>query len=263
MLLSDDRPLTEYTIRPYELLELHRTGGYVSLPRTILPGLDPYSSSDNRDASSPPPPTTKTTFAYHATRHFGTHSPTPTRQSFPLHTQGDAGDSISSDSSDDEYDEMATGSPYAQPYFDGWVWVLRDGPSGPNGNCELGTHDGGGGDGLPGRKMRRRGRAKSEVAKSGRGKDRARMEREWKDMKQPLRKEGDAEVEPQASPDRWNKRWLVIREGIMTVWKEREDNFPEESYKISACAGLYGNVFPWHYFIRSNVHDLPAVVRCR
>ena len=242
MLLSDDLPLAEYSIRPYELLELHRAGAYVSLPRTTLPGLDPYSSSHNRDASNLPSTSTKTTFAYPSTstRHISPHPSTPSRQSFAHYAHGDARDRISSDSSDDEYDDIAAGSPYAQAYFDGWVWVLRDGASGPNETCEPGTDNAGNGDGLPGRKMRRRGRAKSETAKSGRGKDRARMEREWKELKQPLRKEGDTELQLQESGDLWNKRWLIIREGNMTLWKERTDDTPDQRYKIAACAGLYG-----------------------
>ena len=46
MLLSDDLLLSEYGIRPYELLELHRTGAYVRLPPTVLPAPKPISPSD-------------------------------------------------------------------------------------------------------------------------------------------------------------------------------------------------------------------------
>ena len=46
MLLSDDLPLSEYGIHPYELLELHHTGAYVRLPPTVLPAPKLISPSD-------------------------------------------------------------------------------------------------------------------------------------------------------------------------------------------------------------------------
>ncbi|KAF8528564.1 hypothetical protein JB92DRAFT_2863134 [Gautieria morchelliformis] len=198
MLLSDDRPLTDYSIRAYELLELHRAGAYTA---RAYPSDTARRSSQHR-------------------------------------TQTDTREPPSSESSDDEYDHMTAGSPYVQPYFDGWVRVLREGASRPHGTTEPRT-DVGDADGQ-GRKMRRRGRAKSEAAKSGRGKDRTRLEREWNDLKHPLRKEGDTGMDLEERSDRWRKRWLIIREGFLTVWKERRDDFPEERYNIASCAGLYG-----------------------
>lgn len=232
MLLSDDLPLSEYNIRPYELLELHRAGAYVSLPRTILPALEPSSPSQNRHASRHPLKPTKTARAYPATKR-GPLS--------PQHTQVDSRDVVSSESSDDEYDELPIGSPYAQPYFDGWVWLLRDGVSVSTRSAEMGANSVDT-DELQGRKMRRRSRTKSELSKPGRGKDRTRMDREWKDLKQPTGREGDVEEQRQETSDRWKKRWLIIREGFMTIWKDRKDDLPEERYEIAACAGLFGKM---------------------
>jgi len=47
----------------------------------------------------------------------------------------------STDSPDDEHDDMTTGSSYAQLYFDGWVWVLCEGGPGPSGTTDPGTSD--------------------------------------------------------------------------------------------------------------------------
>jgi hypothetical protein len=227
MLLSDDLPLSEYNTRPYELLELHRASAYISLPRTILPPPKLYSPPHSRDTSKVPHSSTR---AYHSTT---------SRRPSPPHTQADASSSVSSG---DECEDIPVGSPYAQPYFDGWVWVLREGASAANGHTEIGAHDVGDAEGPPGRKMRRRGRAKSEASKAGRGKDRARMEREWKDLQQPLGTEADTEAQLLESDELWKKRWLIVREGFLTVWRERQDDLPEERYEISACAGLYGKV---------------------
>ena len=46
MLLSDDFLLSEYSIHPYKLLELHHARAYVLLPQMILSGLNLYSSSE-------------------------------------------------------------------------------------------------------------------------------------------------------------------------------------------------------------------------
>jgi hypothetical protein len=237
MLLSDDRPLTDYSIRACELLELHRARAYVSLPRTSIPSLDPSLSP--KLAASPSRPTpTKTARAY----------PSGITRRPSLHlTQADTREPSSSESSDDEYDHMTAGSPYVQPYFDGWVQVLREDASRPSGSIEPRT-DAGDADGQ-GRKMRRRGRAKSEAAKSGRGKDRTRLEREWKDLKHPLRKDGDAGMGLEERSDGWRRRWLIIRDGLLTVWKERKDDIPEERYNIASCAGLYGNRLFLSYLI--------------
>lgn len=95
---------------------------------------------------------------------------------------------------------------------------------------------------------------KSDTAKPGRGKDRARLEREWKDLSRPLRKEDDTETQLQECGYLWIKRWLVIREGIMTLWKQRKADLPEERYKISACVELYGKLLLHWYLIRSGAH---------
>lgn len=238
MLLSDDLPLSEYNIRPHELLELHRASAYVSLPRAILPVLEAQSPLHSRNAFRDPHLSSKASRAYH---------PTSSGRASPSHIQADTWNTGTSTSSDDEGDDVPVGDPYAQPYFDGWVWVLRENATASNGNLEMGLIDVGlidvgDADALHGRRMRRRSRAKSEASKSGRGKDRARMEREWKDLQQPPGKEGEAEAQLPENDDLWKKRWLIIREGFLTVWRERKDSLPEARYEIAACAGLYGKI---------------------
>ena len=233
MLLSDDLPLSEYGIRPYELLELHRAGAYVRLPRTVLPAPKPVSPSDaHRPPMAHPAPAQAMARAYHSTT---TH--TPRAPDTPA-ANADADDEL-----DEDEDDGTAASPYAQPYFDGSVWVLYGGGGGAAGSGETGPIDDGEAEGSGGRRTRRRGRAKSEAAKASKGKERARSEREWMELQAQMHNANGA-TEPaeneRRDKDPWKKRWLMVREGSLSVWVARRDESPEVSFDVAACVGLYG-----------------------
>ncbi|KIJ56290.1 hypothetical protein M422DRAFT_23580, partial [Sphaerobolus stellatus SS14] len=182
MLLSDEIALSEYIIRPFELLELHHTNSYVYLPRTTLPIPRPLS---------PPFHTLHSTF--HAARAYpGFHhkrrppSPLPSHQ----YPQDD-------DSDDDE--SLVSGSPYARPYFEAWVSVPRV-PINPD---EL--------------QRKRKLKPARDLAMSQDG------------------------VNEYGGQEKWRRAWLVIRDGVLSVYKDRKEQKPEEEHEIALCAALHGD----------------------
>jgi len=139
---------------------------------------------------------------------------------------------------DDEYsDEAISGSAYGQRYFDGWVWVLS-GRAGGAGAVDTGSADDGDADRARARKMGRRGGAKSEAAKVIKGKDGDHRGKEWTDVQGQMRN-GAFEAEKEEK-DGWKKRWLVVREGYLSLWLDRTEESAMVGFSVWKCVGLDG-----------------------
>lgn len=226
MQLVETFPLSEYSLNPHELLELHRAGAFVPLPRTVQPPFpDPmpfpvkpgYSRTASARAAAsvskprsdkPSRSKSKSKNRKHTLKTEATTgpaaTPSPLSPSSHLHGQLSATSSECESDQDIEDFEEIYGSPYAQPYFDGWAMVLRI-----------------------------RGLANKKGNDKGKGRDEETGVSRCESVNPSGPSTGSTGTET------WRKMWIVVREGRISIRRQREDD-EEESWFVGNCVGLYG-----------------------
>ncbi|GJJ10850.1 hypothetical protein Clacol_005078 [Clathrus columnatus] len=225
MQLMDNLPLSEYFLNPNELLELHRAGAYVPLPRNIQPSLpDPMplpievdhirTASARAAASTSKNKSEKRSKSKNKTKNknkkhplksevASTSSPSPLASSH-LHGQlSSTSSEYESDQDNDDFEEIY-GSPYAQPYFDGPAMVLR--VRGPTS---------------------KKSSEKSKEQDEGNGVSR------YESVNPPGPSTSSIGTET------WRKVWIMVREGRISIRRQRGEE-EEESWFAGNCVGLYG-----------------------
>jgi hypothetical protein len=168
---------------------------YVFLPSTVLPEPRPNYKNSYQTAFDPP---AQSVYRYTYDLETITADVPATRQAAEI-----------SDSEVDTCHTVVSGSPYAQHYFDGTVWVPRP-------------------------------RAISKVIK---GNECAHKEAEWSElyghvgMARCSRIGMGRDIRARVGGARHGS---FVKDGVLSVWKERTDDNPEMQHEVTTCVGLYG-----------------------